>query len=262
MKKLIEKFCCVFVLLICLSSTLKAQEKENLKFAYDAGFDFNTAWLWRGIFNGGMSFQPTADIGWDSEHTSFRVGVWANIGAVDGSFHNELDPSKVNGELDFVASLNLWGATIGVTNYYYCGKFTDGDLDFGHSSQTELSVGYDFGTLLNVPLSVTWNTLLHDGIAPAGVARKGRYSTYVDITYSHNFDKGWNLTGTVGFTPWTSQYTNYSGDFAVNNISLTATKTWNVKSVCDMSIYAQTMINPYYLPNSCVWYCVGYNVRF
>jgi len=255
-----KKILTIVALVACMA--LNAQTKENIQFAYDAGADLTSAWLWRGIFNGGMSFQPTADLGWDSEHTSFRAGAWANIGADDGSFDNSLDPSKVNGELDLFASLNLWGATIGVTNYYYCGKFNGGDLDFGNSSQTELSVGYDFSTLLNVPLTVTWNTLLHDCLAPVGMDTKGYYSTYIDITYSHDFDKGWNLTGTFGFTPWKSQYTNYEGNFAINNISLTASKTWNIKGICDMTLYAQGMMNSYYLPSSCVWGCAGYSIRF
>jgi len=236
--------------------------QENVKFAYDAKADFTTAWLWRGLYNGGMSFQPTADIGWDSEHTNFRIGAWANIGADDGTFDNSYDFSKVNGELDFIASLNLWGVTIGAINYYYCGKFNDGNLNFWNNSQTEVSLGYDFQTLCNVPLTITWNTLIHDALAPSGLDKKAYYSSYVDITYSHDFEKGWNLIGTLGFTPWTSQYIGYEGNFAINNIAITGSKTWNIQEKCNITLFAQGMMNTYYMPDTGINGCVGCSVRF
>ena len=59
---------------------------QNLEFAYDAGAEIVSTYLWRGQYNGGLSFQPDLAVGWDSEHTSFRFGTWWSLGASDWRF--------------------------------------------------------------------------------------------------------------------------------------------------------------------------------
>ena len=64
--------------------------KAEVEFAYDAGAEVVSAYIWRGMYNGGLSFQPDLEVGYDGEHTSFRAGVWANIGASDWGFRKGL----------------------------------------------------------------------------------------------------------------------------------------------------------------------------
>jgi len=255
----------IFALVFATIMAFGLSAQDTLSFSYTAGADLNTAWLWRGIYNGGLSFQPTAMVGWSSEHTSFMAGAWANIGAADGTFKEEGD-TICNGEVDAIAFLNVWGATIGFTHYNYWGKPHLWSPDRSIKYQNEITVGYDFSTLLNVPLTIMWNTVINDG-TNTNEDKLSHYSTYVDITYSHDFDKGWNLTGSVGFTPWKSMYTNYEGDFAINNISLMGSKTWSIKNVCGVTLYAQCMMNPYFLGFDVpgfqgIWGCAGCSVRF
>lgn len=262
-----------------------AQEDKSFGFAYDAGAEVVTSYLWRGIYNGGLSFQPDFAVGWDSEHTSFRFGTWWSLGASDWRFvkgKEKTDDYNPNTyfipELDVYANVNLWGVTLGMTHYYYFGgsNFWSGGKiakvkEEGNTSQTELSLGYDFETLLGIPLTVTWNTMVSgdDGyfknptISAAGDIEgewTRAYSTYIEVAYKHTWERvGVSLSAAVGFSPWKSLYTDMdwlsiddeTGDlvdegksFAVNNITARLEKEWSLgDDDCTISVFAQGMLN-------------------
>lgn len=156
------------------------READTFEFGYDAGAEIVTSYLWRGMYNGGLSFQPDLAIGWDSKHTSFRFGTWWSVGASDwrfrkgwektyDAFGTECNPNTYFiPELDIYADFNIWGATVGFTHYYYFGGsnfFTPGNDFFrmdelGNTSQTELNIGYDFETLLGIGLYFKWHTMI------------------------------------------------------------------------------------------------------
>ena len=271
----------LFVVLAALTGYgTMAKAQENIEFAYDAGAEVVSTYLWRGQYNGGLSFQPDLAVGWDSEHTSFRFGTWWSLGASDWKFATNLEKGDDYNpntyflpELDIYANLNLWGVTMGFTHYYYFGGsnfFSAGSIDkvkrAGHTSQTEVSLGYDFSTMLNVPLSVTWNTMVSgdDGyLTDIFINEDGEedgtwkraYSSYLEIAYTHTWENiGLSLGGALGITPWRGIYTDTGEqDIAVqeggvNNISLRLEKEWSLKDdLCTISVFAQGMINPYNL---------------
>ena len=72
--------------------------KAEVEFAYEAGAELVSAYLWRGQYNGGLSFQPDVEIGYDGEHTSLRVGAWASLGATDWKFQTGLDKDEEGNE--------------------------------------------------------------------------------------------------------------------------------------------------------------------
>ena len=239
------------------------KEMDTFEFTHDAGADIVSHYLWRGMYNGGLSFQPTASIGWDSKHTGFSFGVWGNVGASDWLFRKESSEGAADGtyfvpEIDVFATLNVYGVVAGFTHYYYFGGspyFCFGKIDDvwnnNGTSQTEVTLGYDFSTLLDFPLSVTWNTMIagddgyvkNEGEADEESVRA--YSSYIELTYTHEFDYGMSLTGQLGMTPWKSTYTGYEGDFAVNNITLKFNKEWELADFFVMDLYAQLSLNTY-----------------
>ena len=110
--------------------------KAGVDFAYDAGAEIVSAYIWRGQYNGGMSFQPDVEIGFDAadEKIQFRIGAWANIGASDNMFKkgvatytdpesgDEINPNtRFMPELDIIGSLSLYGLSLGFNHYYYFG---------------------------------------------------------------------------------------------------------------------------------------------
>ena len=75
---------------------LVAPQMKAVEFAYEAGAEVVSAYLWRGLYNGGLSLQPDLEIGYDGEHSSLRVGVWGSVGASDWKFVKNL-PTLLDG---------------------------------------------------------------------------------------------------------------------------------------------------------------------
>ena len=145
-------------LLVIMLLVAAVAAKAEVEFAYDAGAELVSAYIWRGQYNGGLSFQPDLEIGFDAadEAISFRAGVWGNIGASDWMFKKDKGDDEeytyFMPELDVVLSLSAFGASVGFNHYYYC----DGSNFFswhtadqlaeeeGNTSTTEFWFGYNF----------------------------------------------------------------------------------------------------------------------
>jgi len=247
-------------LLIFICALLPARA-EKLGFDYSLDADIVSNYIWRGFYEGGLSFQPELLIGWESEHTSFEFGTWWSVGATDWGFRSGLpideggyNPNTyLTKELDIVCKLNLWGVTMGFSHYYYL----DGTdfFNFGNvntitgTAQTEVNLGYDFSTLLpNVDLSLMCYTRVSG--PDVTINDKRAYSTYIETNYTHYFKYDISLTGTIGFSPWKSFYTDYgmgdeSRDFAVNNLSLRFDKVWSLaKDMLELDLFLQGTMNP------------------
>lgn len=249
----------VLVSLLALVVTTVAVAQESIEFAYEAGAELTSAYLWRGQYNGGLSFQPEALVGFDTEHTSFRIGAWASLGASDWKFRKATDDqagTEFYPEVDIEASFTFYGLTLGATHYYYGdGNFFNWKQDleeaYDNSSQTEVQVGYNFGDLLDFPLYINWYTM----VAGADIyevetedeedALKRAYSSYIELGYDFSLPCDITLGVQVGMTPWKSFYTDYEGGFAVNNVSARIEKPWSIGDVCEISLFAQGSINTY-----------------
>lgn len=260
-------------------SQVKEQKNDEkaITFAYDAGVDIVSAYLWRGQYLGGLSAQPTLDVGFDNEYVSFRIGAWANLGASDWKFQK--DATYFVPELDVIGSINACGITIGFTHYYY---FDGSDYFSGfkdekwrdlatnepssfekHTSTTELMLGYDFSTLDLCGLYFNWNLTVsghdfkylymdenknlntqysYEGAENLVMVHRN-FSSYIEIGYNHEFENyGLTLGGFIGMVPWGSEL-YYNDKFAVTCLSLRLDKEWDF-NVCTLDLYAQGMMNP------------------
>jgi len=231
--------------------------KAEVAFAYEAGAEIVSAYLWRGMYNGGLSFQPTATVGFEHEKVSFQVGVWGSIGASDWKFQEE---TYFVPELDVVATLDFFGVHAGFTHYYYfygsdffCWKkienWTDANWD-KNTSSTELTLGYNFNLVLPEEhnLYVNWNTMVAgcDFMIADNGETKQNYSSYLELGYDYTFTNiDLTLGAQIGMVPWSSAY--YGNDkFAVTNLALKLDKAWEVGPV-ELDLFAQGMMNPYLL---------------
>ncbi len=247
----------VSLLAVVMTSAVMAQK---LSFAYEAGAELVSAYLWRGQYNGGLSLQPEVLVGWDSPHTSFRVGAWASIGASDWKFKKGLAESEDANpntyfvpEVDIEASLTFFGLTLGATHYYYC-DWTNffnwkNDLEFAseNSSQTEIQIGYSLDDLLGIGLYANWYTMVagNDCYETEEGDLKRAYSSYLEVGYDFTLPFDITLGLQVGMTPWKSTYTDFDGKFAVNNISGRIEKPFSIGDLCEISVFAQGSINTY-----------------
>jgi hypothetical protein len=259
MKKLFTLFAAVLIAAMVL-----AQEKA--KFTYEAGAEVVSSYIWRGLYNGGLSFQPSASVGFvsASDKVKFDINVWGNIGASDWKFRfgqpnpdeNDMNPNThFVPEVDFTATLQVYGLVLGATHYYYFGgqPFFSGLGEGG--SQTEVQVGLRFGDFSKASgLYFNWHTMVagddafyqydeNDQVIEG--SGKRAWSTYIEFGYDAEFEHDITLGVCVGFTPWKSLYTDYEGTFAVNNISLRLGKTWNVADIVDIELFGLGSLNIY-----------------
>lgn len=230
--------------------------KAEVEFAYDAGAEIVSAYIWRGQYNGGLSFQPDLEIGFNAmdDAIEFRAGVWANIGASDWGFRKNLpydDDYNPNTyfvpEVDFMAHVTAYGASLGYNAYYYCNDGSD------HTS--ELWFGYNFSHFFGEKAGayINWYTTVGGGgdlkpetdlkqIAQGQLERQA-FSTYIELGYDYTFEGiGLTLGAQIGLSPWESPiYGNEK--FACTNLSLKVDKEWEFEHVT-LDVFALGSLNP------------------
>lgn len=231
--------------------------KAEVEFAYDAGAELVSAYIWRGQYNGGLSFQPDVELGFNAldEAVQFRAGVWANLGASDWKFKKNglaipdvYDPNtRFMPEVDFMAHVTAYGASLGYNAYYYCNDGSD------HTS--ELWIGYNFSHFFGDKAGayINWYTTVGGGgdlkleTDPAkilaGQLERQAFSTYIELGYDYTWeDLGLTLGGQLGISPWESPiYGNEK--FAVTNLSLKINKEWEFEHLT-LDLFAQGSLNP------------------
>ena len=227
-----------------------------VEFAYDAGAEIVSSYIWRGQYNGGLSFQPDVEIGYDGEISSLRIGAWGNIGASDWMFKKDQGDgtgfTSFKPELDIVGSFSIFGLSMGFNHYYYCDgsnflswQSAQNVYDNENTSTTEVWLGYNFdhffgqGAYLNWYTTVAGNDVLVD---EAGKATRA-WSSYLEIGYDYTLESiGLTIGAQVGMSPWASDlYGNEK--FAVVNVSAKINKEWEFDHLT-LDLFAQGSINP------------------
>lgn len=249
-----------FTLLCAAMVAAVMTAKAEVEFAYDAGAEIVSAYIWRGQYNGGLSFQPDAEVGFNAmdDAIEFRAGVWANIGASDWGFRKNLpyvDDYNPNTyfvpEVDFMAHVTAYGASLGYNAYYYCNDGSD------HTS--ELWFGYNFSHFFGEKAGayINWYTTVGGGgdvveevetdlkkIAQGQLIRERQaFSTYIELGYDYTFEEiGLTLGAQIGLSPWESPI--YGNDkFACTNLSLKVNKEWEFEHVT-LDVFALGSLNP------------------
>lgn len=247
------------LVLVAAMTAVVLSAKAEVEFAYDAGAEIVSAYIWRGQYNGGLSFQPDVEVGFDGEHTSLRVGAWANIGASDWKFRKDQGDgtgfTRFVPEIDIIGSFSVYGFNVGFNHYYYCDgtsflnwKSVETIDTYGGTSTTEVWAGYNFGHIfgdkagayINWYTTVAGNDLVYD--ENTGEARRA-WSSYLELGYDYTFeDAGVTLGAQLGMSPWASDLYGNS-KFAVTNISLKINKEWDLDK-CSIDLFAQGSLNP------------------
>ena len=245
------------LVLVAAMMAVVLSAKAEVEFAYEAGADLVSAYLWRGQYNGGLSFQPEGLVGFDANdgNIEFRAGVWANIGASDWMFKKDglVIPDAYNPntqfmpEVDFIASVTAYGASLGYNAYYYCND--------GSNHTSELWVGYNFSHFFGeyAGAYINWYTTIAGGgdlkaetdlkKLAQGITERQAFSTYIELGYDYTFeDYGLTLGAQVGLSPWESPI--YGNDkFACTNLSLKVNKEWEFEYLT-LDLYAVGSLNP------------------
>lgn len=213
---------------------------QKIGFTYGAWAQLQTNYIWRGLYCGGLSLQGSADVGYGGLY----LDMWWNLGAEDYSFR------AFQPELDLTLGFSRWGVDLSVM---YVHNFNKPFFDFQNYPPGQggngLEVRARYTVSSKLPLSILWATRVsaRDGYLDNNGDLQRAWSSYLELSYTHNFDYDVSLYGAIGITPWRSMYTHYEGGATVCNLDFRCTKSWQVSQHCGIRLMAQLMINPYYL---------------
>lgn len=231
MKTMFQKMAAGLAVAAMLPVGAAAQDKVEAS----VGADLVSSYIWRGQELGGVSFQPALSVAWKG----LSLTAWGSVGW----------ESEFAKEFDLTLGYSIKGFSVSVTDYSFSSgtNFKTGAningkyFHFGSWSTLhvfEAQVGYDFGFL-----AVNWFTNIggNDGLKSNG---KRAYSSYFSLSAPFKLG-GLDWAATVGATPWeTSFYNGGSNGFAVSEVSLQATKTFQIRDSFSLPVYAKAIWNP------------------
>ncbi|MDR0953921.1 MAG: hypothetical protein LBM20_00880 [Rikenellaceae bacterium] len=204
------------MMLMAATVGVQAQDKAEVS----VGADLVSSYVWRGVYQTGVSFQPGMSLDWKG----FSVGAWGST---------DFDSFK---EFDLSLGYSIGGLSLGVTDYWWSGQGAPYFAHPGSSHLIEGTVAYTFGE--SFPLTASWSTFF------AGADKKAdgkqQYSTYIELSYPFTLG-GVDMSMAVGAAPWLSPAwlpVDKEG-FQVANISLTA-----AKELYSLPMFVQVAANP------------------
>ena len=208
------------------SETAASAEDDGL-WSFSAGADLVSAYLWRGAFNAGASFQPSVGVSCGP----VTLGAWGST-----------DFSGENKEVDLSLSFAKSGFGLCVTDYFYPGNGSFFNWDKGETChQLELGVSYDFGEKTNVPLAFSWNSMLAGDDLKSDGDRQ--FSSYFEIDYSLKV-KDVDVEIGAGFTPFDSFYQDGTSGFNMVNLSIKGSYEIEFTDKFHLPVFAQFVLNP------------------
>jgi len=229
-------------------NTARAEEtKPKVLITIAGSAEAVSAYVWRGQYLGGLSFQPNLDFTLETGMFSSGLNVWGNVGASDWVFSKN---TYFVPELDLNLYWSLAGFSIAATHFYYCDgtnffnwRSVDAIVEAGGTSQTEIQAGFTLDDLLDRNFYLNWNTFVAgNDIVESGDGYKRAWSSYLEVGYEFKLPKDIALDIHLGMSPWKSNiYGNEK--FAVINIGGRLGKTWSWEHV-ELELFGQGSINP------------------
>lgn len=189
-------FTASLLLLFAFTPKVKAQE-------WGTGVDIYSSYIWRGAkFGSGPAFQPYVSFA----AGGFEIGAW-------GSVNSSTDEGL---EMDLYAGYDFGPVSITVTDYYFGGDWTSGDMHF-----IEPSLGLALGDF---------------GFTAAYMTGDGVDDTYLEAAYSFS---AVDLFVGVG----DGQYTD-DGEFSVCNVGVGTSKEVAITESFSLPVSGAVILNP------------------
>ena len=209
----------VMSVMALLTATVSLGQDE--KIAVDAGADLVSSYVWRGMYQTGVSIQPSLNL----SAYGVTFGAWGST-----------DFSTTAKELDFYLSYEINRFAIGLTDYWWSGE---GASYFKKSGSHYLEVNLAYTLSEKFPLALGVNTMLF-GDGDKDIDGEQRYSTYVSASYPFAV-KDVDCEVGVGMSLWRGLY---SRECNVTNISLRATKALQFSKGYALPIFVEAIFSP------------------
>ena len=236
-----KKFKVMALALAGLMSTGAASAQDEVEVSL--GADVVSNYVWRGGKLDDAAIQPSAGI----SYKGLSLTAWGSYGLTSNT--------NTTNELDLTLAYSTGGFNVGITDYW-CNAEKYLLYDAHKTAHVfEANVGYDFG-----PMSIQWFTNFAGADA---VRRSGEraYLSYAEITAPFKLG-GLDWSATVGAIPYNAYLGFYSANtssgFAVNNISLKATKDLKVSESFTVPVFAQLAANP---STQATYLVIGFSIQ-
>ena len=196
---------------VMLTVDLCAQDRQR-GVEISGGTDLVSGYVWRGVWEAGVSLQPTLALA----AGNFSVTAWGSVDFATTSYK----------EMDLTMAYALGPVTFSLADLYWEGGAGDrGTISrnyfrFGADSPHRVEAGIAWCISPRVPLTLAWNTVL---FGAADVDMKAGVGVVP-----------WNAVGTYGI----------DRDFYVQNVFVNAAKGWTVAGSLQLGLFTSLSWNP------------------
>ncbi len=201
------------VFLLSLSANTFPQDEKH--FAFDAGGDLVSNYIWRGTkFGSGPSIQPFVEL----SVGNLTIGAW-------GAYCFSTDEAA---ETDIYAAYTFdFGLSLGMTDYYYPGtQYFDVSNSTG-AHGFELNLGYETGNF-----SVATNYMLNQA-GDAGTVGGDKY-----------FELGYSFSSISLFVGAGDGWHTNDGSFALCNVGISTGKKLELSETLSIPVTGKVILNP------------------
>ena len=216
--------CALVVMALSIAGHVFAQDKG---ISFSGGSDLVSSYIWRGVYEAGVSLQPTMTM----SVGKFSATAWGSVDFASTSYK----------EMDLTLAYTIGSVTLSLADLYWEGGAGSRDLiernyfTFDSNSPHRIEVGANWIISEKIPFTLSWYTILF-GAADVNSRGERAYSSYFEVAYPFRIN-GVDMKAGVGMVPWNA-YGTYGIDrnFYVQNIFLNAGKTWCFREKSDMNI--------------------------
>lgn len=203
------------LLLISFIPNVQAQEEES---NWSTGLDIYSSYIWRGAkFGSGPAFQPSVEF----STGGFAIGAW-------GSVNSSTDEAL---EMDLYASYAVGGLTIGLTDYYFGGDWTE----YKTMHYLEPSLSYSVGGF-----SLSGYYMFLAGTEASEDMEETSFGSEGDMYFEAGYSFP-NVDFKLG--AGNGQYTT-DGDFGICNLSVGTSKEVKLTESFSLPVSGAVILNP------------------
>ena len=213
----------VIALFLAASLAGYAQEKEfDSKLTVDLGADLVSSYVWRGMYQSGVSLQPAVSL----SAFGLSLGAWGST-----------DFSTSFKEIDFFLSYEYKGFRASISDYWWSGEGASFFKSARGAHHLEASLGFTFSE--KFPLSLEVSTLFY-GDDDKDEDDQPYYSSYISASFPFSVGNI-DCEAGIGFTPRKGMYSDKAH---VAAISLRAEKSLPLFNNYALPVFAELIFSP------------------
>ena len=209
------------LLFFAIIATVAAFAQKESKFSVDAEADLVSSYVWRGMYQGGVNFQPALSF---SVH-GITLGTWGST-----------DMRAFAKEVDFYLSYEIGRFYVAVTDYWW---MNEGESFFKERSGDFFEASLVYSVSKKFPLSFGVNTMFR-GDGDKNEKGEQLYSTYISASYPFSVGNT-DCEISIGISPWKGMY---SDKFDVAAITAKASKNLKVTDNFSLPVSVELVLSP------------------